>query len=102
MSTNKYILDGHTPVPCDDLLKWARWYETHDRFVAKNIFTRNGSSVRVSTVFLALNHRFGSGPPLLFETMVFGGDYDFEQERYSTWEEAEAGHARWLDKVIGT
>lgn len=54
---------------------------------------------RVSTVFLALDHRFsGDGPPIVFETMVFGGPFDQEQERYCTWVEAEAGHARWVEK----
>ncbi len=36
------------------------------------------------------------GPPLLFETMIFGGEHDQEQWRYSTWEEAEAGHMKAL------
>lgn len=27
------------------------------------------------------------------ETMVFGGPLDAEMERYSTWDEAVAGHA---------
>lgn len=54
----------------------------------------------ISTVFLALDHSFGEdGPPILFETMVFGGELDQEQERYSTWAEAEQGHERWVQKV---
>ena len=47
----------------------------------------------VSTVFLGIDHvLFGGGPPILFETMVFGGQYDDRQWRYSTWDEAVAGH----------
>lgn len=85
-----YILEGKTPKPCDNLLKWARWFERADRVVQK---TRVGR-LEVSTVFLGTDHRFGgNGPPLLFETMIFGGQHDEFQERYSTWEEAEAGHA---------
>ena len=108
----KYVLEDHTPVPCDDLLKWAKWYETHERqvasdevviSVASHTLPREDYLVRVSTVFLALNHNLsGDGPPLLFETMVFGGEHDQEQERYGTWEEAEAGHAKWLAKVKRT
>lgn len=52
-----------------------------------------GTLGRVSTVFLGLNHAFGDGPPLIFETMVFGGPMDEYMERYSTEEEAAAGHA---------
>jgi hypothetical protein len=34
-------------------------------------------NIGISTVFLGLDHRhFGDGPPLLFETMVFGGSRD--------------------------
>lgn len=77
-----YILDGKTPVPAD-LMAWARWYETADRSVAKSAV----GPYRVSTVFLGLNHQFGEGPPLLFETMVFGpeGADDVWCERCSTW-----------------
>lgn len=48
----------------------------------------------VSTVFLGINHRWGSGPPLLFETMVFWetGRGPELQVRWSTWLEAEEGH----------
>jgi hypothetical protein len=55
--------------------------------------------VRVSTVFLGIDHAW-EGPPLLFETMVFGGPLDEEMERYSTWEEAERGHAVMARRVL--
>lgn len=93
--SDKYILNGHKAVACDDLMKWAKWYETVDRHVAK---TDISDEVNVSTVFLGLNHNYGDGEPVLFETMVFGGELDEEMERYSTWEEAKEGHKRWVDK----
>ena len=59
------------------------------------------AGISVSTVFLGLDHRwFGDGPPLVFETMVFGGEFDHEQERYGSWAAAEAGHKRWVKKVF--
>ena len=52
---------------------------------------------RVSTVFLHLDHNWEpGGPPVLFETMIFGGPYDQEMWRYHTWEEAKVSH----DKII--
>jgi len=48
--------------------------------------------ITVSTVLLGLDHFWGEGPPLIFETMIFGGDHDNDQWRYSTREEAEEGH----------
>lgn len=91
---DKYILDGHTPVPTD-LMTWARWYEKAERHVGNDHI----GEVHVSTVFLGLDHSFGEGPPQLFETMIFGGPHSDYQERCSTWEEAEAMHQRALAMV---
>jgi len=46
----------------------------------------------VSTVFLGLDHQYGDGPPLVFETMVFHDGDGREEWRYSTWDEAVTGH----------
>ncbi|MHA1592413.1 MAG: hypothetical protein ACTSUP_08080 [Candidatus Heimdallarchaeaceae archaeon] len=93
---DKYILEGRNAVLCSDLMKWGKWFETANRHVAK---TQINDMVKVSTVFLGLNHNFGAGLPILFETMVFGGEFDEEMERYSTWEQAERGHNKWVVKV---
>jgi len=94
----KYILNGRTAIVEPDLLTWARWFENADRRVGENWLTND---VRVSTVFIGLDHRFdqSGGDPLLFETMVFGGPHDQECERYSTWDEAEVGHRAMVEKV---
>jgi hypothetical protein len=92
--SDHYILDGRTPVPTD-MMTWAKWFETADRTVSK---TQIGEW-EVSTVFLGLDHAFGDGPPLLFETLVFGGPLDSNMVRYSTWDQAEAGHAEMVNRV---
>lgn len=50
----------------------------------------------VSTVFLGIDHNFsGTGPPLVYETMVFGNASSFDEwevHRYCTRAEALAGH----------
>ncbi len=91
----KYILEGHEPVECNDLMKWGKWLEAADRCVAKTVI----ETIRISTVFLGLNHGYGEEPPILFETMIFGGDFDEEMWRYSTWEEAVKGHQEAVEKV---
>jgi hypothetical protein len=93
--SGKYILQGHTPVLCEDVLAWAKVFEGGNRKVAQD---RLGDVV-ISTVFLGLDHSFGRGPPLLFETMIFGGAHDEYQERCGTWEQAEAMHQKALDLV---
>jgi hypothetical protein len=53
------------------------------------------NDIRVSTVFIQLDHNWDpDGQPLLFETMIFGGEYDNDMWRYTTWNEAKAGHER--------
>jgi hypothetical protein len=55
--------------------------------------------VRISTVWLGLDHGWGGGPPLIFETLVFGGPMDGEMDRYSTEAQAVEGHARMVEAV---
>ncbi len=104
----RYILEGHNPVPEPDLLKWAEWFEDVNRLIDVTYVTNN---LRVSTVFLGLDHNLMGGPPLLFETMVFrrlktpkvsyalGSRFQFTQEildrytdRHHTFEEARLFH----------
>ena len=115
-----YILVEKIPVAIDtsnteDFIRWGTGLKkTENRAVGKDMIHH----LEVSTVFLGLDHAI-SGPPLLFETMVFahldtpkiiegelpgGGKYRFEfdresledvegyMNRYSTWAEAEVGH----------
>ena len=81
-----YNLDGEpiTMWQWVDLLKLLEG----DRHVA---FTQDGEW-SVSTVWLGLDHSFGCGPPLIYETMIFGGLCDGEQWRYPNRHAALAGH----------
>jgi len=92
------ILKDGKVVPVADVLEWGRWFEDFEnRRVAK---TEVGG-IEISTVFLGINHNFGSGRPLWFETMVFGGALDQEMDRYTTLEEAVLGHERLVAQVQG-
>lgn len=112
--TDKYILNKQgEPVPCEDVVTWGRamagkrrvaYWETsakrwEDRISLRDEWRprRRVPRVAVSTVFLGLDHRFfGEGPPILYETMIFGGPNDGEQRRYATRDEALAGHKRMV------
>lgn len=95
----RYVLDGQgNPVPERDLLTWARWMETQTRILKQ---TDLGIWGFVSTVFLGLDHSFFfelHAKPILWETMIFGGPYDMEQYKYSSREEALAGHEEVVAK----
>ena len=90
-----YILEGKTPIRCDDVIEWAKWFAKAERHVANE----NIGVVKISTVFLGFDHGCGDSRPVLFETMVFGGPLDQEQDRYYTWDEAEAGHRNMVERV---
>jgi hypothetical protein len=63
-----YTLDDRgEPVPCDDLHEWGRWMQTADRQLAEDVV----GDVRVSTVFLGLDHAFTGDVPVLWETLTF-------------------------------
>jgi len=88
--SGSYILDAdNNPIIEPDSLKWADWFEHANRTVCLDK-TPKGI---VSTVFLSIDHQFGDGPPLLFETMVFDTSSEDEiQYRYETRQEAIEGH----------
>lgn len=95
---DKYTLDEKgNPVAETDLMKWAKWFKTAERHVAQE---QIGDS-RISTVFLGLDHNYSAGgAPVLWETMVFGGALDREQDRCSgSREQAEAMHVQMVERV---
>ena len=85
-----YILDGHEPVVCDEIAWACRNRDIEGRRVAST----QVADASVSTIFLGSDYSFGSQPPLFFETMIFGGEHDEFCDRYSTWDDAQAGHDR--------
>ncbi len=94
-----YILgDDGVPVECRDILEWADWVSTHDRTLAK---TKVGYKT-VSTVFLSIDHRFGPGDPILWETIIFNhdGSASIYQERYSSQEDALKGHTKAVNSLL--
>ena len=102
--TDKYILNNKgEAVPEPDLITWARWFE--DSWPTRSVAHEEVGGYTVSTVFLALDHQFGDGPPLLWETMVFKGkltdakltEGEIEMDRCSgNREQAEAMHATMM------
>jgi len=64
-SKGTYILDGKTPVVCEDYQEWAIWLGTTDRTVD---LTRV-ANVEISTVCIGIDLS-DTQPPRLFETML--------------------------------
>lgn len=73
------------------------WAELFARWPERRVAVTDVGEIEVSTVWLGLDYSFGRpGAPLIYETMVFGGDHDRESWRYPTWGAALAGH----DQVV--
>jgi hypothetical protein len=102
-----YILDERGEPKVVDFETWARWFEAsrtnRSRIIAQDKDESGETTVMVSTVFLGLDHNYGGkGPPILWETLVFGGVLDGEMERYSSREAALRGHQELCAKVAAT
>lgn len=86
------------PVPTS-LWGWAYFceFQRERRIIAR---TEIGE-IAVSTVFLGMDRSWFQGPPVTFESMIFGGPFDNEQQRYVTKAEALAGHADLVARCQG-
>jgi hypothetical protein len=84
-----YVLDkNNNPKPVS-VQRWSFTFEHNRRTVAQEVV----GGIYISTIFLGIDYSFGmGGPPLVFETMAFDADEELMCRRYSTWDEAVAGH----------
>ena len=93
--------EAHPWMPDDDHVGWSKWLGSADRRVALDVIDVDGEEVKVSTVFLGVDHNFGVGDPEIFETMIFGGEYDQHCTRYSTHIGAKSGHEDAVSQLLG-
>lgn len=91
-----YILDEHhNVVPEPDMTRWSAWFKSSFGTSSRRVAEDFAGPYRISTIFLAVDHRFTQNiPPLVFETMIFGPDGTEHCERCSTWDEALSMHQR--------
>ncbi len=59
-------------------------------------------SIDVSTVWLGIDHGWDGGPPVIFETMVFGGDDEDDCRRYTSEAEARQEHTVTVSTVAAS
>jgi hypothetical protein len=95
MIMKAYKLDGKNIVQCsfDESLSTNTCMA--NRQIARDTF----GEVEISTVFLIFDHSYDSDKPVLFETMIFGGEHDGYQDRYHAYDEALIGHQVACDLV---
>lgn len=98
--------DDLKPVPSDGESYWdwfrsmpesSGWY-TKKTGIGFKVADTNVDGIRVSTVYLGLDHSYGGGSgPLLWETMIFPGE-GF-QERYASHDEAIERHRELVETI---
>lgn len=94
-----YILDAEgNPVLERSMMAWTMWRVANEE--AMIVARDELNNCFVSTVFLGINHNWSGGEPILYETMVFDGPLDGEQDRYCTKQEAEEGHKAMVARVV--
>lgn len=96
-----YILVGREVIPATTTEASLQLENIEARRIG---YTKIANEVWVSTVFIGLDHAF-TGPPLVFETMVFApfdereDSMNLDGERYSTYAQAERGHQLWTERA---
>lgn len=95
---DKWVLDADgQPVPEPDLERWGAFMGDGDK---RRVAWTEVGKWRVSTVFLGLDHAFGEGSPVLWETMVFGPEpWDGAHWRYTSAGEARANHDQVAEHI---
>jgi hypothetical protein len=93
---SEYLAPDGTAISIEE---WQRLFHLRSGDMSPESWWRKettiGGGVSVSTVWLGLNHEWDpEHPPLFWETMIFGGDYDEDQWRYSSRESALDDHER--------
>lgn len=95
-----YILDeNNKPVKATSVIEAAEWLEKNPE--RKAVKQEHIGDVRISTVFLGLDHAWPKNDitPVLWETMIFGGEHDQYMDRYTSHEDALEGHQTALNLV---
>jgi len=92
-----YILDENNLPIKVSVFDAVDWLENNDDKV--RLKQEHIGDIYISTVFLGLDHAFNGEIPLLWETMIFGGENDQYQERYSSYEDALDGHQKAVELV---
>jgi hypothetical protein len=87
-----YILNKHgLAVRAKNLTQWAVFMAK--RHLVRVAFDDLEERGEVSTVFVGIDYNFSDdGPPILWESLVSGGPFANQRQRYCSQPEALAGH----------
>ena len=105
--TAHWILDCNgEPVRCYDLLEWADFIETGKNQINSTLIPvpdKKGEVCSINTIFFGINMSVGdvnNENPVLWETMIFGGEHHQDCIRSHTRAEALLRHKEGIKKVL--
>jgi hypothetical protein len=87
------------------LQQWADKFEDEDyRHITRDVIGPDepldpAPLITVSTFWLGLNHDWRSDEPLIYETVIVGGEHDATGMRYATERQAREGHRRVVEEL---
>ena len=85
--------------------QWAQRFEDEDyRLIARDVIGPDepldpAPLITVSTFWFGLNHDWRSDEPLIYETIIIGGEHDATGMRYATEKQAREGHRGSVDDL---
>ena len=85
--------------------QWAEKLQDEDyRHIARDVIGPDepldpAPLITVSTFWLGLNHDWRSDEPLIYETILIGGEHDATGMRYATEKQARDGHRRAVEQL---
>jgi len=98
--------ENRNVIPCKTWEEFRQWHNSIDpetkTGMGQRVKRTEIGNVLVSTVFVGIDLAFFESTPMMFESLVFGGDNDGYCEHYATWQDAENGHQRIVDEIKTT
>lgn len=91
----EFLAPDGTPI---DLEEWMNLFEKRREDMSSESWWRKRTDISdevcILTDWLGMNQQWDDGPPLYWEAMIFGGEFDQRQWRYSSRESALDDHER--------
>lgn len=97
-----YLLKDSGEVVCATMTEFSQLTEAPNRQLFRTVIAlSDNESIMISTVFLGIAYGVDETQhPIVFETMIFGGNLDCSQWRYSEISKAKTGHFEVMNSLL--
>ena len=96
-----YLLKDSGEIVGVSMTEYAQLSASPMRALFRTEITLSGLTILISTVFLGIAYGVDETQhPIVFETMIFGGNLDCSQWRYSEISKAKTGHFEVMNSLL--